>query len=333
MVSNTPTIGQATITNRNLPILAMFSTNLGRSAPHAASKSPVIIRSSPEDDEDNMIADLRRKFPAECKAITAPIEDIPTYFDLEDIRVHGWFFLFSVLCKIALQNQMRLQQVQAFVENWRITHIALFQNFEDQTQDIFTDEEREVYGYEFLNDAFVKLREQQNALMSQGITSESQFSLQVLERQQSHLQISQPGLSNIVINGPSSHLYGPTNLQIAHSGLRNPLKTATDDARVLDIQDAANRSIPSPLRIDPSIISAAYKAKSKNQPNENTRPEKGHLFNSEYGSAFNFDAGQWYSSTQNVQAYSDRARSFDASIKVQQTKHYTIEEFNSFYYH
>lgn len=101
-----------------MPLMdAIFSTHLGQFQPRPALSGPIVLRSSPDDDQDSMIARLRERFPHQCKAIVAPVTNIYQWFDQHDTYRHGYGFLHSVLATIAFQNS---REVQDFVGRWRI---------------------------------------------------------------------------------------------------------------------------------------------------------------------------------------------------------------------
>lgn len=136
---------------------AIFSTHLGRFPPRTELPSSIVLRSSPEDDHESMVATLRRQFPQQCRAITAPIVNIYQWFDPYDAHRHGSAFLHSVLVAIAFQNTTRAKQVQEFADHWRIAHPTHFDTIASQSLEVFTDMEIEEYGYDFLADTFLQL--------------------------------------------------------------------------------------------------------------------------------------------------------------------------------
>lgn len=149
------------------PGCAIFSTHLGRFLPRLASTAPMILRSSPEDDHDEMVANLQQKFPLQCKAITAPITDIYQYFDHYDTHRHGYAFLTSVLVTIAYFNSRRAKRVQDFAQQWAKDNTALFDTVLSQHQKFFTKLEVTEHGDEFLSDVFVELQRLRMNMASQ----------------------------------------------------------------------------------------------------------------------------------------------------------------------
>ncbi len=136
---------------------AVFSTHLGKFAQRPVSNTPIVIRSSPESDQDSMIMKLRRKFPVQCKAIIMPVADIYQWFDPYDAHRHGYAFLHSVLQTIAIQNSNRVKQVLDFAEKWKENNFALFSALTPQSKDLFTEGEIGKYGYEFLAETYQRL--------------------------------------------------------------------------------------------------------------------------------------------------------------------------------
>lgn len=105
-----------------------------------------------------MIADLWAKYPQQCKAISAPVTNIYQYFDHYDVMLKGQGFLYAVLVEIALSNATRVTKVQQFAEQWRSTHPDQFLRINPETQDAFTDQEKELHKEDFLKDAFAQLQ-------------------------------------------------------------------------------------------------------------------------------------------------------------------------------
>lgn len=116
-----------------------------------------MLRSNPNDDQDDMVAKLQSMFPLQCKAITAPITNIYDYFDFYDAHRHGSLFLESVLATIAAHNFKRAQMVQNFVENWRQDNPRLYNSILSRTE-VFSDADVKYYGSEFLGEAHSLLR-------------------------------------------------------------------------------------------------------------------------------------------------------------------------------
>lgn len=133
---------------------AIFSTYLHKYSQRAASIGPIILRSSPDDDQDSMVARLRQDFPLQCKEIVIPVESIYHWFDPYDAHRHGYAFLYSVLTTIAIQNSIRARQVRDFAELWRAKNPGRFRNLAPASQVLFTNADIEQYGRDFLADAF-----------------------------------------------------------------------------------------------------------------------------------------------------------------------------------
>jgi hypothetical protein len=137
---------------------AIFSTHLGRYATRDTLSPSIMLRSNPDDDQDDMVARLQSMFPQQCKAITAPITNIYDYFDLYDAHRHGSCFLESVLGTIAAHNFRRAQMVQNFVGHWRQDNPRLYETILSRTLDVFSDADVKHYGCEFLGEAFSLLQ-------------------------------------------------------------------------------------------------------------------------------------------------------------------------------
>lgn len=129
------------------PMDAIFSTHLGQYEPRPAFSGPIVLRSSPDDDQDSMIARLRQQFPLECKAIVAPITNIHQWFDQYDAYRHGYGFLHSVLANIAFQNS---KEVHHFVDRWRNQNPERFHAVEYSAGVTFTKAEITEHGSGFL---------------------------------------------------------------------------------------------------------------------------------------------------------------------------------------
>lgn len=131
---------------------ALFSTHHGKYSPRPASLGPIVLRSSPEDDQDSMVARLRWKFPLQCKEIKAPIENIYQWFDPYDTHRHGYAFLHSVLSTIAFQNSVRAGQLNSFAEKWKKANPGRFDAIKYYSVDMFIRDELWEFGHEFLAD-------------------------------------------------------------------------------------------------------------------------------------------------------------------------------------
>lgn len=129
----------------------MFSTKHGKYAPRAACQSSIIIRSSPEDDQEAMIARLRQQYPTECGDMTSLQPDIYQYYDPYDANIMGTDFLYSVLATIAWQNLKR-----SLADVWGDNVPEQFDDFVSQIPDAFTEVKE--YGSEFLANLFAETK-------------------------------------------------------------------------------------------------------------------------------------------------------------------------------
>ena len=132
------------------PMEAIFSTHLGQYQPRPAFRGPIVLRSSPDEDQDSMIAKLRQRFPLECKAITAPVTNIHYWFDHHDAYRHGYGFLHSVLTTIAFQNS---REVHDFAERWRTENQERFYGVARKSGIMFTGADIAEHGSAFLAEA------------------------------------------------------------------------------------------------------------------------------------------------------------------------------------
>lgn len=137
---------------------AIFSTQLGRFEPRNNLPPSIILRSSPNDDQDEMVARLQSTFPEQCKLITAPITDIPYYFDAYDMHLHGYRFLESVLATIARHNFNRASKVQSFAEEWICANPRGFEGILSMTYAVFAETADHTHGEDFLKEVFCLLK-------------------------------------------------------------------------------------------------------------------------------------------------------------------------------
>ena len=148
---------------------AIFSTDRGQTPKRQAflGQRPE-VRSNRNEAITTTAFDLRARFPVECISIMP--EDIEQqgpvlneYFDNFDIYFYSPKFLWDVLLYIAKSNQRgkaeRTDEVENFVNGWISSKKEAFYliTAEHQWHDLFTHEEIEEYGFEFLWDAFWKI--------------------------------------------------------------------------------------------------------------------------------------------------------------------------------
>ncbi|KAL8671130.1 MAG: hypothetical protein Q9168_004363 [Polycauliona sp. 1 TL-2023] len=140
---------------------AIFSTDLGRFALRDRTFMPgrIVLRSVPEDDRESKIAELRAKFPDQCRAITSPVASLYDYFDHYDQELHGAMFLRAVLEEICGRNLMRKQDIFEFTQEWLRKNQTNFPYLLSYGLDnAFTADDREHYGQDFLQDALGDLQ-------------------------------------------------------------------------------------------------------------------------------------------------------------------------------
>ena len=140
---------------------AIFSTRLGSFPPREARprEAPIIMRSDPEQDIEEVICRLRREYPRECRLITTPIKNMFDYFDHYDVQLHGTGIIHAVLMGIATHNARRADNVITFAESWKHFCGEKFWAITPETQDLFTTEDVERYGDDFLDDALAYLKD------------------------------------------------------------------------------------------------------------------------------------------------------------------------------
>ena len=142
----------------------LFSTHNGRlAARYAPSQSmPIIVRDDPFDDCMQMVANLQKDFPDICAMVKKPpgYDTFYEWFDHRDACIHGAAFLLSVLAQIALQNQTRLYD---YVKGWRAANAEAFLGIVPghTVEHLFTTEDREEHGHDFLMDAAVEIKRMQ----------------------------------------------------------------------------------------------------------------------------------------------------------------------------
>lgn len=133
---------------------AIFSTHLGKYKPRNTKPPSIILRSNPDDDQDEMVARLQREFPEQCKLIVAPITNVAHYFDPYDMHQQGYRFLESVLGTIARHNWNRARNVQSFAEEWIQTNPNHFEGIMSMAYGAFAQTAHHTHGEEFGREVF-----------------------------------------------------------------------------------------------------------------------------------------------------------------------------------
>ncbi|MCJ1384909.1 hypothetical protein MMC17_008027 [Xylographa soralifera] len=156
------------VPDRNLDLLveqlrqgkAIFSTNLGKYPTRRAQplSTPVILRSDCDVDLVAMIAELRFKFPQECKKITSPVNNIYEYFDHYDVNIQGSTFIVKLLSMIAEQNEENAKSAQQFATQWMESHSEGFPDIDLDDENLFSAEEKEQYSYNYLKEVLELLK-------------------------------------------------------------------------------------------------------------------------------------------------------------------------------
>ena len=146
---------------------AIFSTHNGEYARREKIPSiRTILRSNPIEDQQTMVAKLQHEFPEVCRAITSPVtdRDVYEYFDYCDATVQGFEFLRAVLEYIARLNASVYAEqatgVHGYVGRWKNTNAEAFTLTRPyhSVRDLFTREDIEEYGVEFLTEAMVHIK-------------------------------------------------------------------------------------------------------------------------------------------------------------------------------
>lgn len=123
---------------------------------------PYIQRGDPHGDCMQMVANLRENFPDICAMVKKPVtyDTLYEWFDHLDACMHGAKFLLSVLSNIAFQNQARLSD---FVTGWRAANAEAFVRMvpNHTVEHLFTPEDKEEYGLDFLTDATAEIKRMQ----------------------------------------------------------------------------------------------------------------------------------------------------------------------------
>ena len=139
---------------------AVFSTNLNQISKREAKpgETSIIIRSDPLEDVEAMVAILQQRYPQVCRNITAPVPNIYEYFDHYDVQLHGSGIIHLVLNKIAESNASRETRILSFMEYWKHQNSESFLGLTQDTKELFTKEEHEQYGDDFLQEALEQLK-------------------------------------------------------------------------------------------------------------------------------------------------------------------------------
>lgn len=137
---------------------AIFSTHFGQFERRDTLPPSIILRSNPNDDEDEMIDRLRRMFPEQCKLITDPV-DVAYYFDVYDMHRHGFVFLQTVLQTIARHNFTRASHVRDFAHAWINANPHRFEDIMWMKYEVFAETADREHGEEFSKDVYRLLQD------------------------------------------------------------------------------------------------------------------------------------------------------------------------------
>ncbi|KAF6219584.1 hypothetical protein HO133_004053 [Letharia lupina] len=200
---------------------AIFSTCNGEYARREKIPSMrTILRSNPIEDQQTMVSKLQKDFPEVCKAITAPVTDtdVYEYFDYCDAAVHGFEFLRAVLEYIAGLNAsvsaQKATRVQDYVGRWKSANSEAFTYIRPYhaLTDLFTKEDIEEHGIEFLTEAMMQIRN----LKKQEDHDEARQSALRLQIQHAHMMHNQRSFTQL--QAPARSPF-PINLSAAQ-GMR-----------------------------------------------------------------------------------------------------------------
>ena len=120
---------------------------------------PYVLRDDPIGDRIQMVAKLQEDSPDICAMVKQEVtyDTLHDWFDHRDVYMHGAEFLRLVLGDIAIQNQIRLND---FVERWRATNTEAFVRMlpGHTVEHLFSPEDKEEYGLDFLTDATAEIK-------------------------------------------------------------------------------------------------------------------------------------------------------------------------------
>lgn len=133
---------------------AIFSTRSGNFKPRNTTPPSIILRTNPDDDQDEMVARLQRMFPQECKLIRTPVANVAHYFDPYDMHHYGYCFLESVLGTIARHNWIRARHVQSFVKEWMRFNRDRFEGIMSMSYGDFSATATHTHGEDFGREVF-----------------------------------------------------------------------------------------------------------------------------------------------------------------------------------
>ncbi|MCJ1308735.1 hypothetical protein MMC25_002389 [Agyrium rufum] len=148
---------------------AVFSTKFGKYARREAKPggAPIIMRSDPIGDMHALAHKLRTDFPEACKSITSPVENIYDYFDHYDVHLHGTGVIHSVLGAVREFNLSAARLVDSFASQWKVRWPSRFAHIAPDTTGLFTEQEIQNYGEEFMQDVVKHLKKQRLAFQGE----------------------------------------------------------------------------------------------------------------------------------------------------------------------
>ena len=231
----------------------LFSTHNGRlpARNNPNESMPYILRADPSGDCMQKVANLRENFPDICAMVKKPdtYDTLDKWFDQRDVCMHGAEFLLSVLWNIALQNQTRLYD---FVTGWRAANAEAFVRMvpNHTVEHLFSPEDKEEYGLDFLTDATAEIKRMQATEKAQERNRISEHHAQMIKDQRGLIVSQAPAAPRVASNAlratsnPERHLFHsypdhtrqipPPDAHFTGHGGRLPLPRLTGATELLE---------------------------------------------------------------------------------------------------
>ena len=130
----------------------------------------IVLRSDPDEDMEAKIAELQTRYPAQCKAIQMPVDNIHTYFDTYDQHLHGHMFLHAVLHEIYVRNTIRREPILDYTERWLQLNPTAFDYIHQYELNAFTEDDLQEYGADFLKEVLQELQLRRTKQLDAGQT-------------------------------------------------------------------------------------------------------------------------------------------------------------------
>lgn len=148
---------------------AIFSTRKDTLKPHAVTDrkdAPIVLRTDPEEDITELLVNLQKRFPRDCRRVTLPILDIFNYFDHQDTHIHGFGVCEHVLRKLGTENEERWTTILPKAKSWALENVQRFDLLEPNEDVTFSKGEVAMYNPAFLDDfsfCIIRLRAQKRS--------------------------------------------------------------------------------------------------------------------------------------------------------------------------